>query len=205
MGIQQRLREIQDRARNAGWRIQWIPWQEPGKPEYVYNTPLTTALGLGGAGLFLLVFGSPLLGARLTDHIPEAIIEMIPIESEQIRWVYFGIGLGGLLVAFISRFYAAYRKQAKWKPITAKVIDREVQETFDADGGGSYEFRLLCRFRYMGMNYEVTPENARLVAFTSEKRANAWLAKHIGADGTCRLWIDPRNPLHAIFHKKQKI
>lgn len=47
------LRKMQEMARNAGWRIKWIPWQEPGKVEMVYNTPLTLVTGLGGAAVFI--------------------------------------------------------------------------------------------------------------------------------------------------------
>lgn len=45
MGVQTLVRNLQDKARNAGWRIQRIPRQEPGRPEYVYNTPFFTRSG----------------------------------------------------------------------------------------------------------------------------------------------------------------
>ena len=197
MGIERSIRRLQDKARNTGWRIQWIPWQETGRPEYVYNTPLTLVTGFGGAAVFLLSIGAILLG----KYRPE--ISPVHTEADVVKTII--VGVAGLVIIILGRIYASFHKQAGWKPVTAQVLDQEIQECVDADERGSYEFRLLCRFRYRGKNYDVTPETSRMMSFTSERRAHKYLDERISAGNTCRLWIDPRNPLHAVFHKKQKI
>jgi hypothetical protein len=51
--LQSYLREQQDRARNAGWRIQWIPWQKAGQPKRAHGTPLSVLTEVLGVGLIL--------------------------------------------------------------------------------------------------------------------------------------------------------
>jgi hypothetical protein len=200
MGIQQTLRNLQDRARNAGWRIQWIPWQEPGRPEYVYNTPLTLITGLGGAALFV---GSIIL-------IPLAMYreDIVTLESEEELILLIGTGLAGLAIAIAGRIHAAFRKQADWEQVTAKCIDREIKEYLGGHNGRSevtWEYRLLCAFMLDGREYTVTPEPSHMMSFTSEESVRKYLDERIDPDGACQLWIDRRNPLHAVFHKKQRI
>jgi hypothetical protein len=63
----------------------------------------------------------------------------------------------------------------------------------------------IRNLQFNGRSYKVTPEAAHMVAFISERKAEQFLAERIQPDATCRLWIDAKNPLHAVFHQKQKI
>ena len=200
MAFQEKIRALQDRMRNSGWRIQWIPWQESGKPEYVYNTPFTLVTGFGGAALFLGAAGHVFFPIFRTSGKPEP--------SPEEAYVIIGVALSGLAIILLGRIYAAIHKQAGWKKVTARCIDREIQKRHgyrDGDRQTCWEYRLLCTFDFKGQTYKVTPEPTHMVAFTSERKLQAYLDERIQPDHTCRVWIDSRNPLHAVFHRKQKI
>jgi hypothetical protein len=189
MKIENSLRDYQDRLRDEGWRIKWIPWQEPGRPEYVYNTPLTLFTGLGGAALFT-----------------GAVIWMVV--SKDIGWPLFAAAIAGLAIAISGRFYAAFRKQYKWACINATCIDREIRQcSVFSEGNTKYvwEFRVVCKFMFNGKEFKVTPEASHIMAFNSSDAVSQYLNEKIKPDCKCRLWIDPGNPLHAVFDKKQRI
>jgi hypothetical protein len=186
---QKNLRDFQDKVRDNGWRIKWIPWQEQGRAEYIYNTPLTLFTGFGGAGLFL---GSV---AYL-------------LFFKQVQWPILAIGLAGLMMIFIGRIYAAFNKQGGWLQLTARCIDREIQERHYPSKRNVkivWECRLLCEFNHDGTEYRVTPETSNIAGFQSQDLIQRYLNDRIRPDGTCKLWIDPGNPLHAVFDKKQWI
>lgn len=182
--IRKSLSSLQQNIRNAGWRIQWIPWQDEGKCEVVYNTPLTLCTGLGGASLFVTM-----IWLVVSHRVPKP-------------WI--GLGVLGLFVALGGRFYAAWRQQRDWLRIEAICTDREIVRA-PTDNGYAWEYRLLCQFSYQGQTYCVTPESSRAVSFTSERAAQGYLGQRIAPDGDCVLWIDPHNPLHAVFHQKKKV
>ncbi len=200
MVLQKKLRDIQDRVRNAGWRIKSIPWQESGRPEYVYNTPLTLVTGFGGAALFIGAAGHVFFPIFRSGKNPEPAPEEL--------YVTIGVAISGLAIILLGRLWAAISKQAGWQKVTACCIDREIQKRYSYSGGKrstSWEYRLLCTFHFNYRSYEVTPEASHTVAFMSERKVEEYLEERIRPDGTCRLWIDLKNPLHAVFHKKQKI
>jgi len=190
--IEEKLREFQDTQRDAGWRIKWIPWQEPGRPEYVYNTPLTTLMAFCGVAMFVI---SLVTIAKTNNPSKELII----------------IALVGLIIAMLSRILATRLKQKGWIKIRAVCLDREIQKGLANVGQGRknvavvFGFRLLCSFEYLGNKYIVTPEYSEMTNFNSADDTNQYLSERIGSDGNCILWIDPRNPLHTVFHKKKAI
>ena len=182
------LRDSQDLIRDGGWRIKWIPWQEPGAAEFVHNTPLTLFTGFGGAALF---FGSVYM-----------------LCSRHAQWPALATGVAGLAMIFLGRIYASYNKQAGWMRITARCIDREIQECRYPSKGNIksvWEYRLLCVFTHDGREYRVTPEASHIMGFPSQDLAQKYLNERIRPDGACRLLVDPGNPLHAVFDKKQWI
>ena len=67
------------------------------------------------------------------------------------------------------------------------------------------EERLLCEFTHNGSEYRVTPEASHIAGFQSQYLLQEHLSDRIHPDYTCELWVDPRNPLHAVFDKKQWI
>jgi hypothetical protein len=189
MNINKKLRGFQDLVRNSDWRIKWIPWQEPGRAEYIYNTPLTLFTGFGGAALFL---GS-VVYLLLFKHVQGSVL---------------AIGLAGLVMIFLGRIYASLNKQAAWIQLTARCIDREIQERHYPGKGNIkivWEYRLLCVFNHNGTEYRATPEASHIAGFQSQDLVEKYLNERIQPDGSCKLWVDPRNPLHAVFDKKQWI
>ena len=189
MKIENRLRDYQDKIRDEGWRIKWIPWQESGRPEYVYNTPLTKFTGLGGAALFV--------GAVT-----------LMVVSKTAGWPMLAAAIAGLAIIISGRFYAAFKKQYKWVCINAICIDREIMKSASVSEGNTkyvWEYRVICKFTLNGKEYKVTPEASHMMSFNSADAAMEYLNKRIKPDCKCRLWIDPANPLHAVFDKKQRI
>jgi hypothetical protein len=191
MSLLGKIRKFQDWARNRGWRIKWISWQEPGKPEYFYNNWMTHILNLLGLGLF---FGS--------------IGYMLYRGSENQPVILIIVSVAGLALLFIGRLYAAYNKYKNWVPVKAKCIDQEIKP-YVSRGNDKvrtfWGYRLLCKFDFGGKEYTVTPEISRLFSFNSEDKVKEYLSEKIESDKTCRLYIDPENPLHAIFNKKRVI
>ena len=109
---------------------------------------------------------------------------------------------------FAGRLYAAFNKQAGWIRLTAQCIDREIHEChFPSKGNRKivWEYRLLCTFTRNGSEYRVTPEASHTAGFQSQDHARKYLDERIGPDGTCQVWVDPGNPLHAVFDHKQRI
>jgi len=182
------LRSVQDRNRDEGWRIKWIPWQEPGQLEYVYNTPLTTVAGIAGVVLFLGALGYLLLqGGSL--------------------WV-LGVAMFGWVLLILGRLYAAWHKQRGWIRVQARCVDRELREfrnIYDVTALKNWQFRLLCEFEFKGKTARVTPEPSRLLAFRSEEEAQKYLAENMTANGDCALWINSRNLRQASFPDRKKM
>jgi hypothetical protein len=185
MSIQKQLRDMQDRLRNAGWHIQWIPWQPPDTPEYIHSK---NPLPLIGVTLFL---GAIFLSGRRIGDITIS-VNMTIIST-----------VAGLALAMVGIMYVAHQRQAGWERVDARCIGREIEKCEDADQSVTWVYRLVCVFTYQGQEYTVTPEPSYLMGFRSDHMVQEYLRKHIQPDGRCQLWIDPRNPLHAIFHKKR--
>ena len=100
---------------------------------------------------------------------------------------------------------SAYQVQAGWILIDARCIDREIREYEKEPGDitSTWGYRLVCVFSYEGNEYKVTPEPSHLSGFSSEIQVEKYLNERIQANGSCQLWIDPKNPLRTIFHKKR--
>jgi hypothetical protein len=188
--LEKKLRKLQDNLRNAGWRIQHIPWQPEGKLEYYSPGSLLSwmLILVGFAGFF---GGIPLLSKNIVSTP-----------------VGIGIMICGLLLLFSSRFSTGYRLYRKYVRVNAKCLDREVLEYEDPDSYGSlrkityWAPRILCEFSHNGKQYTVTPIIVKTVAFGTEESVNKFLDDRIDSNQNCTLWINPDNPLQTIFHKK---
>ena len=190
MLFERKLRKLQDQLRNAGWRIQHIPWQPEGKLE-VYNPgdPFTWLLIVAGCAAF---FGGVPLLSRSIVSTPSGI----------------GIMIGGILLLLLSRFTTGYTLYRKYIRVDATCIDREIREYEDPESSGSlikntfWTPRLLCQYNHNGQTFTVTPIIVKMIAFGSEEAVNNFLADRIDDDRHCTLWINPDAPLQTFFHKK---
>ena len=191
MGLENRIRRFQDRVRNQGWRIENIPWQPDGKPEYYYNSKVSLVMVLLGLAGF---FGGIILLSQAKLNVYQGI----------------GVSAAGLLTLLLSRFVAGYQRYRHFLPVTATCIDREVREFEDPDSYNSlnkitYWFpRVLCEYAHDGRTYRVTPVIAVVSAFRTEQAATRFLDERIDENRRCKLWINPENPLQTAFHQKPK-
>jgi hypothetical protein len=192
VNLENKLRDLQDNIRNAGWRIQHIPWQPEGKLEvYKPGNLLTWFLILSG---FVCFFGGAILFS------PSG----FPV------WIGIAVMILGLVLLITSRFSAGRHQYDDFVSVEAICLDREVQEFEDPDSVGSlikntfWEPRILCEYRYKGKRYRVTPIVVITVAFHTDEGVTKFLDERINGEGKCRLWINPMNPLHTVFHLKPK-
>ena len=122
--------------------------------------------------------------------------------------VGIGIVIAGLLMLLASRFAAGYIMYRGFIPVQATCIDREVREFEDPHSKSSLKRitywypRILCEYYYEGQTYRVTPVIAKTTASGNEESAKNFLDVRIGPDKRCTLWINPKNPLQTVFHKK---
>lgn len=187
MLFQKRLRNIQDNLRNSGWRIQWIPWWEPEKPEFISPK---NPLALIGVVIFLsAIFWNNFSYLGLTLSVTQII----------------AIAVSGLGITMLGIISSAFQIQSGWKRINAHCIDREIGD-FAKDPGvltSSWGYRLICVFTFEGKEYKVTPEPTNLVNFNSKQKVEQYLNEKISFDGSCQLWINPKNPSQTVLHKKK--
>lgn len=187
MLFQKRLRNIQDNLRNSGWRIQWIPWWEPDKPEVI--SPKNPFPVIGVAIFCGVFFWNNFSFFGLTLSVKHII----------------AIAILGLAIIMLGIISSALQIQSGWKRIDARCIDREIGEFAKEPGviTSSWGYRLICAFSFGGKEYIVTPESTNLVSFNSKQNVEKYLNKKISHDGSCQLWINPKNPLQTVFHKKK--
>jgi hypothetical protein len=190
MRIERRLRRLQDNLRNAGWRIQHIPWQPEGRLEY-YIPPSPAAWLLILAGFAAFFGGIPLISNGFVSTP-----------------VGIGIMVGGIVLLMTSRFATGLALYRHYVRVDAKCLDRDIQEFEDPDNAGSlikntyWAPRILCEYRYQGQTYTVTPIIVKTTAFRSERDVRQFLDERIDRDQKCTLWINPAVPLQTFFHKR---
>ena len=190
MGIQQRLRALQDRLRDAGWRIKHIPWHEDDKLEVYGNTPPALLCVIPGIGAFL---GGIWLITRGTLTVAEGV----------------SVSVTGLLLLFLSRFVAGFFLYRKYVPVDAVCLDIDIQEFEDADPDSGWSFRkktfwssrILCEHRFGEGSWCVTPMMPKRVFATREK-LQLYLDARMDSNRRCRLWVNPENPMQTIFHNR---
>ena len=188
MGIKNNLKKWQDTARDAGWRIKFIAWQD--RLEMVYNTPFTIFTGFGGALLFF------------------ASITLVMVKGFP-TW-YLGFAGFGIFMGIMGRFYAAWHKYHRWPSVTAQVLDKEIRD-FQVPKKGMvgmrtiWSFRVLCEFNYQGRTYQVTPITTNIMDFRSKSALEKYLEETITLSQTCTIWINPDNVLQSCFHTRPKI
>jgi hypothetical protein len=178
---------MQDRLRNAGWRIQWIPWWEPDKPEIINQK---NPLSFIGVVIFIGVFfwnNYSFFGVTLS------VSQVI------------AIAVSGLVITMLGIILSAFQLQSGWTRIDAQCIDREIREYAKEPGDitSSWGYRLICIFAIDGKDYKVTPEHSTLAGFNSKQQVENYLNGKINQNGYCKLWVNLKNPLQTVFHKKR--
>lgn len=156
------------------WRIKAIPFRNP-------NAMMETNWGaLFGALFFIGGIGGILVGLNVE--------------------ILFSISIFGIVLGLSSIFFKGRILRRNWTKVIAQCTDKEWKSVLGAPGrhGGvrkTWTFQLLCEFELDGKWYTVTP--AYWSTFISEGRLQSFLDKLISPDGTCPLWVNPKNPLQA--------
>ena len=168
---------LQNTTETSNWRIADIPYQAqfsgPSMKDQFATSPLGMSMSLIGVGLFAGGFVS-LLATKKPN------VSAIVIIS-----VGFPLFLLGALINNRA-------KRRDWVRIEATCIDREYMR-IAVNRGKTWRFRLLCKFKLDGKEYTVTP--FYYSSFASEKRLLQFFSEAISSQQTCRLWVNPRNPL----------
>ncbi|MFH1984640.1 MAG: hypothetical protein ABIL58_22595 [Pseudomonadota bacterium] len=116
----------------------------------------------------------------------------------------------GLVLLLSSRYTSGHSLYARFVAVKAVCVDRETRDFVDPDSVKSlikstfWKPRILCNFEFESRSYQVTPIIFKMVAFNTKEGVDRYLDQRIDKNGNCTLWIDPENPLHAVFHKKPK-
>lgn len=163
------MKPSRDPLENIEWRIKNIPFADP------YAAMKTNWGALIGALLFI---GGIFAGLKVV--------------------ALFSVSFFGLALGLISTLFRGRMTRKNWKKISAKCTDKELRKVLGAAGprGGTrmaWTFQLLCEFELDGKRYTVTP--GYWSTFISESRLENFLDKVISSDGTCQLWVNPKNPL----------
>ena len=128
--IERKLRKLQERRRNSGWRIQHIPWRPEGKRAY-YHPGNTNTWLFALAGFAEFFGGIPLLSNN-TVSTPVGI----------------GIMIAGLALLFSSRLASGYHLYRHYVRVNAKCRDRDVREFEDTESTAALPRALSGRPAY---------------------------------------------------------
>lgn len=101
------------------------------------------------------------------------------------------IAIGGLALAILASVFAHFRKAAGWELVHARCVDRELRHV----GMNEWRWRIVCEFWSDGNIVRVTPEIHGLTACSSQTSAEEFLNGRVLAEGSCRLLVNPKNPL----------
>lgn len=177
----QQLRQYQDAQENANWRIQMISYDDTSRPVVVFNGfALLGAIGFC-AGVFLI-----LSNRKETDMGLKVVV-------------------GSLAFALFGIWFKARRQEQGWQVVPGRCVDRELRKVLVSSGHGSSDgwyWRVVCEYEYNGQKYRVTP-NVQWMNCVSEASALKFIRKRIALDDTCRLRINPNNPLQTKLESRK--
>jgi hypothetical protein len=109
---------------------------------------------------------------------------------------YLYLAVGGWAFGFGMCLVLAKVKRRGWVKVEAICEDREMRRA-GVRKDRRWDFRLLCRFQFQGVDCSATPDYWH--KFLSEKSLTRFLDRHIGADGRCWLYVNPKEPRQADF------
>jgi hypothetical protein len=151
------------------------------------------------AGVLVLTF---LLGVVLVVSDQASIASYVP-------GIVLCGSMFGLIAICVVRAHEVKRSRAGWVQVAARCVDHEFRlvrlQGGNANSSAGWVGRMVCEFEFGGMRYRTTPAvcwsylRGREYDFSSERRAEAFFKKHVGAEGSCVLRVNPQNPLEGML------
>jgi hypothetical protein len=163
-----RSRQARDEKKNAGWRIQLIPYDESYRP----TARSSDSSGDGYSDSLEWAMGAA--SSWLLDWFCD---RLLPRMLLRLDWV------------------AKRDWQAKpgWAVVQGRCTDREIRKV-SVRGKWVWQWRIVCNYEQRGNPYRVTPK-VNWSSFNSEVAAIQFLESRISPNGECTLRIHPNNSL----------
>jgi len=176
--------------KDLAWRIQLIPWNKSGssKARLFFNSDTLIYVLFSLVGLWVAII---FISIQI-PFIPKGAVAII-------------LGLSAMIGCQIVVGYFSYKN---FERVEAKCIDVEVRKSDDPRPELSFiKFsrwipRILCEYTYNGVTYKATPIISYNGIFSHRRSAEEFLRRRIGSDYKCTLWVNPKNNLQTIFHRK---
>jgi hypothetical protein len=174
MSLKEQLQQFQDERENAGWRIRLIPFDDTDGPRMVESNWIANVGGLGFIGGAVMIVLNPGIDPRYLA----------------------GMMVGCLVLALFGTWFKSRRQRRNWVIATARCVDRELRKFHRPKSGGrDWFWRIVCEYEYQGEKHRVTPDAPQWVNFSSEEAVMKFIGENIAPDGTCKLHVNPQNPL----------
>ena len=172
------LRRYQDQQSNLGWRIQFIPYEDPSKPMIMNQNSIVSFIPVIGAIIFCIGFGT--IGYDENKHLLRGAT----------------IAVTGLLALITGMWFKRRSERGGWDVAPARCLDRELRNVpLAVRGGGSiWVWRVVCEYDWLCVKYRTTP-NVHWTTFTSKEAAEKFLNQRIAENGMCMLRVNPTKPL----------
>ncbi len=125
-------------------------------------------------------------------------------------WIPPVMVVGALIFGAIGSYLIARQVRKGWLLTDARCIKQMVKlvATSGGAGGGTgggrtgYSAIVICEYEYAGVKYRVTPRitAVAIVSFPTPGTVERYLKKRIAPDGSCKLHINPDNPLQTTLY-----
>jgi len=174
------------------WRIKHIDWKNCRKTSMIHQTRFS---------MFCIIAGLLTMA-----------VSLILVISKQVSIAYllgWPLGMG---IIFLGRMQARGDDYKDWFQVEATCHDRESHsyqgrsiDHRQENQLDEYAIRILCSYKHKGEEWFVTPIVSKVMAISSQKGVDRFLDEHIGINGKCTLWVNPKDPLHTSFPGKPTI
>ena len=179
--MKSKIRELQDKVANYGWRIEHISHATDGEPEIIGFENWAGYVAMVSMMGFPIGCGMAIYSKTQGQDPLQGCI----------------IAIASLLVALGALGIKNRLKKEDWIFTHAKCSDREVRKFITAKGTGpTWACRILCEFEYDGSLIQCTP-TVHWKSFRSESDAHQFLTSRIDQNGGCTLKVNPKRPKEA--------